>query len=140
VVIIVVEKEDIGNAIDMSDQDEYLQTLIQRYAVERKAMVGTIAAITKRMVQIYTRMTGEEIRFPQSLVRSITEGLEIELSMRVMDEIDPNWVSRAVELMANDSSLGLSAELMAEMQEVMSNLGPKHEDQAAQDGSNQILH
>jgi hypothetical protein len=89
-------QEDFDNVMD---NDEYVQQLMSRYADEKNAMVSTLAALTKRVIQITPNDTKETIK-PQGVLSSITQHLEIELCIRSMEEIDPNWKMKAFAEMA----------------------------------------
>jgi DNA-directed RNA polymerase subunit F len=83
------------------DNDEYIQQLAYRLQEEKVAMVGTLAALAKRIIQISPREKGEVV-IPQNVLLSLTQHLEIELCLRSMDEIDPNWKMKAMEELASD--------------------------------------
>jgi hypothetical protein len=85
------------------DNDEYYQSLRERMITEKLAMIRTLAALTKRIIHV-TADTGVKL-IPQSVLTSLTSDLEIELCMRSMDEVDPNWKMKALEEMSKNPEL-----------------------------------
>jgi hypothetical protein len=86
---------------DVMDNDEYVQQLGHRLMEEKAAMISTLAALAKRIIQISPREKNEVI-IPQNVLLSLTQSLEIELCLRSMDEIDPNWKAKALDDLAAD--------------------------------------
>lgn len=130
--------QDNFNAV-LVDGDEYLQTLIARLHVEKTAMVGTLAAITKRMIQIVPQEEGMEPIYPQTILTSITRDFELELCMRSMEEIDPNWKVKALAEMAKDP------ERLAEVLNEVAGRVPDHiieqvRDEVAKVGNKPTIH